>query len=345
MPTPAPTPKTCTTCSVQPLLEKAQGLATILKPPEKRKEGYSSGDDCNQTDNSALANATTKITNTLNGIEYKMRQTPLLKNSAYPWNNHDFDYAQVVKNQYTPKKMGISCEPCLNTTINDILNLPNYLKPIMEDPIPDSQAVAGKTDVDTSNSDSVALKAKYDKIQEPYPGFKKEYAGYMQQLNGEGASSYFLQTGFCKAAAYKDEKSCKDKGFTWVPNPIKLPAGATKFFPGLDTLSKFGGCYKPRYSFINNKPGGLFGVFKGIGPTLGKEFLEMNPVSFIDIFMTGKSPAGDFTQLPCNPEGFVGHRQVRAEHLETSKIQFIGYILAVILTICVIGFVVNKLTV
>jgi hypothetical protein len=334
-PTPQPTKKQGGSSSVHKLLNQSTGLGQILKPSHNGKETFDSGAGCGHPSNSGLANAMKGISKTFNTVEYKLRQVPIFKHQAYPWNNHDFDYQQVVKNKYTPEKLGISCSPCLSTTINDMINLPNFLKPIMEDPIPDGSAVAGKTDVDESDQSQVKLKQEYARMPEPYPGFLKEYPEYASQLSGEGASSYFMHTGFCKAPSIKDSDSCTKKGFTWVPNPIKVPKQAAKFFPGLNTLDKMGGCYKPRYSFVNNKPGGTFGVFKGIGPTLGKEILELNPVSFINIFMTGKSPSGDFTQLPCK-ETFIGSQNDTSIYCRSNTQ------LCCILVIFIIVFAVTK---
>ena len=48
---------------------------------------------------------------------------------------------------------------------------------------------------------------------------------------------------------------------------------------------------------------------KGIVPSIGKDILELNPVSMINVFMTGSSPNGDFTPLPCR-ETFTGKKVI-----------------------------------
>ena len=244
---------------------------------------------------------------------------PEIANSVYPWTNHDYDYQQYVKNNYTPKKMGISSEPCIDVTIDDGLKLPNYAKAAMFDQIPKNNSVAGVDDVDYSNPDLVKIRDQYKKFKEPYPGFRKEYPEYFPQgIQGPYSSSYFVHTGYCPTKI-KSRSECKKKGFTWVPNPIKMPASTSKFFPGLDTVSKMGGCHKPRYSYVNNRAGDVTGLMNGMVPTIGKEVSELNPISFINIFMTGSSPSGDFSPLPCR-EGFLNKSETsNKNHLLNKK--------------------------
>ena len=236
--------------------------------------------------------------------QYKLRTSnKTSQNSIYPWMNHDYDYQQHVKNNYTPAQMGISAEPCVDVTINDALNLPNYFSAALFDAIPNQKSKAGVDDVDPSNPEFTKLQHLYRNFKEPYPGFKKEYPEFFPQaLEGENASSYFVRTGYCPTNI-KSTKECTEKGYTWIPNPIKMPASTSKFFPGADTIKSMGGCQKPRYTYVNNKPGDVTGLIKGVVPTIGKDVLELNPISFMNIIMSGQSPSGDFTPLPCK-EGF-----------------------------------------
>ena len=82
------------------------------------------------------------------------------KNMIYPWINHDYDYQQFVKNNYSPQKMGISSEPCIDVTIKDAIRLPNYLTASMFDAIPSKNSKAGVDDIDPNNTELLAIKNK-----------------------------------------------------------------------------------------------------------------------------------------------------------------------------------------
>ncbi len=255
--------------------------------------------------NDQLENALNKANLLKSQSELKYRSSnKLTKNSVYPWLNHDYDYQQFVKNNYTPEKMGISPEPCIDVTIKDGIRLPNYIKAAMFDAIPNIHSQAGRDDVDPKNKELKEIRSKYQNFTEPYPGFMKEYPEYFPHgIQGEFASSYFLHTGYCPTKI-TSKSECDKKGYTWIPNPIKLPEALVKFFPEAETINNFGGCQKPRYSYVNNQSGDITGMMKGIVPTIGKNVLDLNPVSFLSIFMTGSSPNGDFQPLPCR-EGFT----------------------------------------
>lgn len=248
--------------------------------------------------------------------EFMLRNNDLAKNMVYPWINHDYDYQQYVKNNYTPEKMGISSEPCINVTIKDAINIPKYINASIFDGIPSVRGKAGYDDVDPANKELINIKKQYNDFKEPYPGFINEYSEFFPQgLEGENASSYFIHTGYCptKIDSYK---TCHQKGYKWIPNPVSMPIQTSDFFPKEDVdeeeknrnLKSVGGCYKPRYSYVNNKAGDVSGLFKGLVPTIGKDILQLNPVSFMNIIMNGSSPTGDFSQLPCREEFRNGNR-------------------------------------
>ena len=201
---------------------------------------------------------------------YNERINPKTKNSIYPWNNHDFDYQQVVRNSYNPEKLGISDEPCLDVTINDGLNIAKYGDVLMSQAIPDSNSKSGVNDLNNSNNVIKLYKNKYDSFPEPYPGFKDEYPDYFpNKISGEHSSSYFIKTGDCPINSIKDKKTCESKKYNWTENPIKIPPLAEKFFE-IPKNAIPGGCTKPRYTYIDNSSGGPEGLLKGIVPTLGK---------------------------------------------------------------------------
>ena len=83
---------------------------------------------------------------------------------VFPWNNHDFDYKQVVNNKYSPKKLGITSYPCIDATIHDSIQTAKYGDMLLTQPIPDSRTIAGHTDVDRANRTSLYYKSKYSKL-------------------------------------------------------------------------------------------------------------------------------------------------------------------------------------
>lgn len=268
--------------------------------------------------------------------QYKLRTSSNeTAHSIYPWMNHDYDYLQHVKNNYTPKKLGISDEPCVDVTINDGLNLPKFSEVAMFNAIPNQNSKAGVDDVDPTNPQLTALQNNYRNFKEPYPGFKKEYPEFFPLgLEGENSSSYFIQTGFCPTKI-EVEGECKKKGFTWVPNPINMPSSTSKFFPGADKIQSMGGCHKPRYTYVNNKAGDISGLFKGLVPTIGKEIMELNPISFMSIIMSGQSPGEDFTPLPCK-EGFTNFTNF-SNNIGFQQIKLLMFLLIIILLILILA--------
>lgn len=229
-------------------------------------------------------------------INLKIRENPIIKKSVYPWNNYDYDYTQFVRDNYSPSKLGISSEPCLSSTIDNITKIPKYLNALSFDEFPNnkSKPILGK------NSE---IKKKYKSFGPPYPEFIKEYPEYFpNKTSGIHSSSYFIHTGFCPTKI-KDKTSCSKKGFKWIPNIINLPKKTKQFFSS-DQETTNSKCYKPRYSYVDNSPGDISGLFKGILPSFGKNIVDLNPVSMMNIMMNGKSVSGTFTQLPCK-ETFI----------------------------------------
>lgn len=261
------------------------------------------------------------------------------KHSVYPWNNHDFDYAKIVDRRYNPAAMGITDEPCPGPLINDVFNLENYPKALIKDPLPTTGDIAGVSDVDPSNSDLIKVKQGYKQYGEPYPNFLLEYPEYANKLSGDYASSYFLKTGTCRVRSITSKSECKSRGFTWVFNPVTPPTGSSDFFKGQPSTSSdseggrsSGNCFKPRYSFVNNKAGGPIGIFKGLTPTVGKEVLGLNPIALFNIATTGTSSSDDFTQLPCR-EGFqvLPPGKVIRTGPQISYILIVGIIIAMVI--------------
>jgi hypothetical protein len=243
--------------------------------------------------------------------EFIKRSSPGSKHSVYPWNNHDYQYTNYVKKHFNPEQMGISDAPCVSTFFNDIYAFKDMIsKGLIFGAIPSAQSNSDTTNLAAGAPSGLAdIKQKYKDFGEPYPGFSKEYPEYFpHMIQGKHASSYFIKTGNCPAPSIKDPDTCKKRGFEWVDNKVAMSPKQKKFYPNQtpapeEEIAPASHCFKPRYSYVDNKPGDISGVFEGIIPTLSKEMLSLNPVSFMNILMSGASPFGDFKQLPCR-EGF-----------------------------------------
>ncbi len=307
--------------------------------------------DSNEGGMSQLNGALQEMSNAMAAMQQNIRSSTQ-KNSVYPWNNHDFNYTQIINRDYPPPKQGISDEPCPDPFVNDCFSLVNYPTDLMMKAIPGSGEVAGKTDVDPKNTDLQTIKNTYQSWSEPYPNFSLEFPDYVNKLKqGKYASSYFLKTGTCPVKSITDKAECERRGFKWVVNPLTLLEGSADFFKGFslsgkqgdsdkkgDSGSKSGStpgnCFQPRYSFIDNSAGGPFGALDGLAPTVGKEVLELNPIEMYNIATTGTSSSGDFKQLPCR-EAFQGS-QVKVMKLRSTSNLYVYLIIMVGLVLLLI---------
>lgn len=251
---------------------------------------------------------------------YKQRQQPDNGNISFPWNNQDFDYQQLVANEYTPKKLGFSSKPTIDAFTKDIMLIPKYPELLVTNAIPSNSTKPGISDVDPNNKVLESIKLKSTKFKEPYPGFINEYPEYFP-LTGEKSSSYFLKVGTCPVKVIKDKNICLKRGFNWIPNIVNPPSDADEYFPnqseseeGIDPQeeggnnSGKGNCYKPRYMYINNQPINIPGM-KGLVTSISKDIVALNPMGLIGIFTDGKSSNKNMVPLPCR-EGFQNKREI-----------------------------------
>ena len=79
-----------------------------------------------------------KVNNTLNEIKYLFDSTNYslrtndalgIKNNIYPWNNHDFNYSEIVKQQYNPTTLGINDQGCITQVFKNIIKIQKYPEP------------------------------------------------------------------------------------------------------------------------------------------------------------------------------------------------------------------------
>jgi hypothetical protein len=253
-----------------------------------------------------------------------LRSLPGIRSSVYPWNNYDLDYKQIVKNKYHPDIIGISEKPTMKTLLNNVNKLNTYSDALMYDPLPDSTMNPGKSDLPRdpelmkdNRGTAILRKAKkiksmYARFKPPYPSFYKDFpyakrltSGWIDRKGkrnnvGESSGSFFIQSGYCPLKKIHDSKKCKDKGFTWIPNPINIPKFAKPFLKYTsipkDTFDTRGTCFKPRYSYVDNRPKAMLGM-KGQIPNLMNDVQSLAPDKMFKVF-TGEDISG-FGLLPC----------------------------------------------
>ena len=269
------------------------------------------------------------IYNTMDGsmseMMYQIRTgNPDIKNYVWPWNNFDFDYSKYVYNKYDPDNLKIineqlgslSGDGYLDVTQNNLNLIAKYYRDALrEDAMPNINSTAGITGENNDVLDGATqveqVKKKYNNISEPYPGFKNEYKyffkskfGGIKNPSGIHSSSYFIKTGQCPVPGITDMATCKAKGFTWNPMRSMADASMTSFFPGSDKSKDNSKCFKPRYAFIDNTPGSLYGgTDVGLIPTISKTMASLNPFELGLAAAYGRTSDGSYYLLPCNPTG------------------------------------------
>jgi hypothetical protein len=265
--------------------------------------------------------------------------------TIYPINNHDYNYENVIKNDYNPFTLGITNNPTVDSLIGGTNNLTDLMEVMLEKPAPDKNSRSGDTDIiDVSIlKDKIKkLKDNYRKVPLPYPSFKNDYPESKYPTQGQHASSYFIKTGTCKTKI-NNESTCKNGGYRWVKNKMNLNKSG-KFFSKVTRKKSqqakkrvSGYCYKPRFSYINNRSKG-FQNFKGLGPAFYNDVMSMTPEK-LGAIMSGYTVGGS-GMIPC-PEGFSNyHREINNKSLSISMIIYY-IILSIIILFLVSRFIHN----
>ena len=238
----------------------------------------------------------------------------LFKEYAYPINNYNYNYKTYVDNNYSIGKMGVSSNPTLGQFKTNINALNNFTKPLLIDPIPTQNSVAGVGDVDYGDSAAADKARSGFRQQPPYNRFRFEYPERDYPTGGIYSSSYFVQSGFCPVNSAKTRQDCvgRDPNYIWMDNLLSLPNPAKSFFKNQSSTKpdQGGSCYKPRYSYINNANDS--GLLEGLIPGVVGDVIDTNPGNFLRT-MEGNAIPGStdlspprFQLLPCITEEFVG---------------------------------------
>lgn len=244
----------------------------------------------------------------------------LFKEYAYPINNYNYNYKTFVDNNYSIGKMGVNSNPTLGQFKNNINALNNFTKPLILDPIPTPNSVAGVGDVDFSDKQAAERARKGFLQQPPYNRFRTEYPESQYPTGGIYSSSYFVQSGFCPVTSATSRQQClaRDSNYIWINNPIQIPNLAKSFFKNqnITTNSNSGTCYKPRYSYVNNANDN--GLLEGLIPGIVGDVIDMNPGNFIRTVEGNAVPGSTdtspprFQLLPCIAEQFIGSKNIQS---------------------------------
>jgi hypothetical protein len=238
----------------------------------------------------------------------------LFKEYAYPINNYNYNYKTFIDNNYSIGKMGVNSNPTLSQFKKNVNALNNFTKPLILEPIPTPDTVAGVGDVDYSDKDAAEKARKGFTQQAPYNRFRYDYPESQYPTAGIYSSSYFVQSGFCPVASVTSQEQClsRDSNYIWMNNPINIPNPAKSFFKkqNSNSNSNSGTCYKPRYSYVNNANDN--GLLEGLIPGIVGDVIDMNPGNFIRTVEGNAVPGSTdtspprFQLLPCVAEQFVG---------------------------------------
>jgi hypothetical protein len=242
--------------------------------------------------------------------------------NVYPLLNHDFNYTNMIKKQYTPYALDITNRPTMSGMMDGITNNIKYVRALLNDPLPNETSVAGKTDavIETPERRDIIERTRAEDNKLPYPSFRKDYPECLYPTTGKHASSYFVKVGQCPTSI-KTKAVCTGRGYTWseIPNP---PPEATDFMEPKSaqeadgkTTSRAadvpppprpppdGTCFKPKFIYVNNRAKG-FAQMDGIVVSGLGDLREIAPDRLYSI-MSGQSIDGAGI-LPCVDETFQG---------------------------------------
>jgi hypothetical protein len=268
----------------------------------------------------------------------------LFKEYAFPINNYNYNYKTFIDNNYSIGSMGVNSNPTLSQFKNNIRALDNFTKPLIIDPIPTPNSVAGVGDVDFSDKQAAERARRGFTQQPPYNRFRTEYPESQYPTRGIYSSSYFVQSGFCPVNSATSREQClsRDKNYIWMNNPLSIPNPAKLFFQNQKNVTppSNGTCFKPRYSYVNNANDN--GLVEGLIPGIIGDVIDMNPGNFIRT-LEGNAVQGSrdtapprFQLLPCVAEEFVG-----SQNNSSYKFTYI-FIFICIFFLIIINITVNR---
>jgi hypothetical protein len=247
-----------------------------------------------------------------------------------------------MRKMYNPYNLGITNKPTMRTLIDAPRKLKPYIDILAKDKFPNSNTIAGVTDVINEDLTKKEMIDEYNKMDMtlPYPSFRKDYPECRYPTKGENSSSYFVKTGVCKTKI-TDEATCKEKGYSWS-NSGSAPKDFSNYVKKNNNIDKSnntlnnqssnntnksptGVCYKPRYSYIDNSSRGFFNN-NGMVPSMMNDMMSISPDKLLHV-LSGYSVNGSGL-LPCTEEFSSGsNKKIKhSKKIKYSK-KFFKYII------------------
>jgi hypothetical protein len=179
------------------------------------------------------------------------RRLPWNMRKIYPWNNYDWDYANLAENKYAPSALPRGQRKSFGGLMREIQNTSAVINGLIRDPNPNPNSMPNRRNSDSDYSvykcnqpgiEGIAcrqtsnVKARY---QQKKPFIEPSNADFFKkQLTGKGSSSFFFQIGYCPRIDIKSKKECERRGYKWDENRVD-PENSL--------------CSQPRYAFVDNQ--------------------------------------------------------------------------------------------
>lgn len=243
----------------------------------------------------------------------------------YPINNLDFDYRTAIIKNKNRFALGFTNKPTLDYLFRVPFKMGKYMDILVKDEYPTRKTVAGVDDVLDEDKERKRYKDIYYRMNYnyPYPSFRKDYPECLYPTTGEHSSSYFIKTGVCKTSIDTKEE-CDRKKFKWNPNKMRDTKNNSNKSNKKTKLK--GACFKPRFTYIDNKARPIFGK-KGLQPSMLNDIMSITPDKLYEI-LSGNSVEGGGI-LPCVEE-YSNYNKPYKTKKPYSKIKLIFFLSVII---------------
>ena len=139
----------------------------------------------------------------------KLSRSTVFKNRVWPWQNYDWDYAQVITNTMSPEALGITEDPTWAALFKNAVGVTKLGLQMSMNPNPPSGAIAGKTDtlncMDFSMNSCKVPKSIQDNckvfftvgqtVNARWKGRRKYYPGKITAAHTNGTYDIFYTDG------------------------------------------------------------------------------------------------------------------------------------------------------
>lgn len=205
-----------------------------------------------------------------------IRSVPMISKGIYPWKNYDWDYGNYISNNYSPTATCASSKPTIQQAYDNAMAFTKLIDGMIADPIPNKRSVPATKCKDSDYPEFKSCDDDYkctatQNIKKSYQQEKPYQDPFLDnKTNGEFSSSYYFRVGDCPRDDIKNQSDCEARGYTWMPNFISKT---------MDSNSKDGSCFQPRYAFIDNSAKPFFNGsnMKGMIPAIANDLSSLTP--------------------------------------------------------------------